>query len=115
MKLLTHNMLTSPGVAKGFPLKIVATKVETMETDFNAHFVARMVEKLEWGALLGAVEQLGLDAKLPAAVPEGYAEDETFLRALHHVIVEVEVVEGELICPETSRKFPIKGGIPSMI
>ena len=53
--------------------------------------------------------------KLPAKVPEKYAEDEGFLKALHHVLLEVEIMEGSLVCPETSRKFPIKEGIPSML
>ena len=52
---------------------------------------------------------------LPVQVPEKYDEDETFLKALHHVLLEVEITEGSLVCPETARKFPIKEGIPSML
>ena len=33
---------------------------------------------------------------------------------IHHVLLEVEVVEGELECPETGKKFPISKGIPDM-
>lgn len=89
MKLLTHNMLTSPGNARGFPLKIEGATVEEVETDFNAEFISRMVAKLEWDALLGALQQLGVAHQLPSAVPDKYAEDEAFLKALHHVLVEV--------------------------
>eukprot|EP00307_Rebecca_sp_RCC1486_P002033 CAMPEP_0119413326 /NCGR_PEP_ID=MMETSP1335-20130426/5451_1 /TAXON_ID=259385 /ORGANISM="Chrysoculter rhomboideus, Strain RCC1486" /LENGTH=108 /DNA_ID=CAMNT_0007438111 /DNA_START=136 /DNA_END=462 /DNA_ORIENTATION=+ len=108
-------MLTSPGNAKGFPLKIEAEKVEQVETDFNAEFVARMVAKLEWKALLTAMRDIGVDTQLPIEVPDKYEEDEQFLKALHHVLLEVEVMEGQLVCPETGRKFPVKEGIPSMI
>mgnify|MGYP006190970235 FL=1 len=85
---------------------------------------------------------------MPAAVPAQYAEDEPFLQALHHAIMEVEIIEGcvlalpiapprpgsrpppahavphaagcapahrHLVCPETSKRFPIKDGIPSLI
>lgn len=102
MKLLTHNMLTSPGNAKGFPLKIEAESVEEVETDFNAEFVARMVGKLEWKALLAAVKEVGITAQLPPEVPEKYEEDEEFLKVLHHVLLEVRA--GDLgsalrVCP----------------
>ncbi|KAJ1633990.1 hypothetical protein T492DRAFT_589626 [Pavlovales sp. CCMP2436] len=115
MKLLTHNMLTSPGNARGFPLKIEEATVEEVVTDFNGEFIARMVGKLEWQALLGALRDLGVAHQLPNAVPDNHAEDEAFLKGLHHVLVEIEVMEGQLVCPETNKKFPIKGGIPSMI
>uniref|UniRef100_A0A8C5RJE4 tRNA methyltransferase activator subunit 11-2 n=1 Tax=Laticauda laticaudata TaxID=8630 RepID=A0A8C5RJE4_LATLA len=62
MKLLTHNMLTShvrgvrPG--GGFPLLIKATEVKVNDIDFNPEFTARMVPKIEWGALVGAAESV---------------------------------------------------------
>ena len=37
------------------------------------------------------------------------------LHKLHHVLLEVHVLDGELICPESGRKFPIREGIPNMI
>lgn len=46
---------------------------------------------------------------------EELLEDENVLKALHHVLLEVEVMEGDLECPETGRKFPIKNGIPNML
>ena len=78
---------------------------------------------------------------IPSAVPDSFSEDEGFLKALHHVLLEVgfwqsqcmigpssesadqsnaflaqvEVLEGSLVCPETQKKFPIKEGIPSML
>ena len=40
MKLLTHNMLQSPGTRRGYPLAIEVEKVETVETDRFASFYA---------------------------------------------------------------------------
>lgn len=57
----------------------------------------------------------GVESALPSAVPAGFAEDDDFLRALHHALMEIEILEGELVCPETSKRFPIKDGIPSML
>ena len=149
MKLMTHNMLMSPGTRNGFPLAIEVEKMEVVEAEFNADFCARMIEKLEWAALVATVAsvratrnssrnsfaahhahaqphrrsratlraaQLKLEkGELPPAVPEDYATNEEFLKALHHVILEVEIVEGVLVCPETDKRFPIKEGIPSML
>jgi multifunctional methyltransferase subunit TRM112 len=42
-------------------------------------------------------------------------QDEEFLKMMHRVLLEYEVEEGELICPETGRKFPISKGIPNML
>ena len=56
-----------------------------------------------------------VDSKLPSAVPDKFAEDETFLQALHHALMEIEIIDGQLVCPETSKTFPIKDGIPSML
>jgi len=52
---------------------------------------------------------------LPETVPEDYKSNEGFLRTSHQVLREVEVVEGELQCPESGRKFPISEGIPNML
>uniref|UniRef100_A0A8D2LLI0 Multifunctional methyltransferase subunit TRM112-like protein n=1 Tax=Varanus komodoensis TaxID=61221 RepID=A0A8D2LLI0_VARKO len=116
MKLLTHNMLTSHvrGVRAGggFPLRIQATEVKVKNVDFNPEFIARMIPKLEWGALVEAAETLHLvEVKL---IPD-YKDDENFLRKVHHVLMEVEVVEGVLKCPDTGREFPITKGIPNML
>lgn len=59
--------------------------------------------------------QLGTDSELPAVIPNIYAEDTEFLQKLHHVLLEVDIVEGNLECPETGRIFPITEGIPNML
>ena len=76
---------------------------------------------------------------LPESVPEQYESNEEFLKAAHHVLMEartpsthshishsrtcththfllqVEVIEGELECPESGRRFPVEEGIPNML
>ena len=42
-------------------------------------------------------------------------QNEDILKKLHKVLLEIEIVEGELVCPETGRKFPITNGIPNML
>uniref|UniRef100_A0A3Q3VNS7 Multifunctional methyltransferase subunit TRM112-like protein n=1 Tax=Mola mola TaxID=94237 RepID=A0A3Q3VNS7_MOLML len=114
MKLLTHNMLTShvKGVTKGYPLLIKATEVKVNEVDFNPQFVSRMIPKLEWSAL---VQALGQRQDLPGELVADYEKDDEFLKKVHRVLLEVEVVEGCLQCPESGREFPISRGIPNML
>lgn len=120
MKLLTHNLLTShvrgvqPGA--GFPFHIRASEVRVRSVPFNAAFVARLLPRLHWEALLSAAESVGHPPALPPRPPPpGEEEEEEFLRRLHHVLLEVEVVEGELQCPDSGRRFPITGGVPNLL
>ncbi|XP_062523115.1 multifunctional methyltransferase subunit TRM112-like protein [Corticium candelabrum] len=116
MRLLIHNMLMSrvKGVKKGYPFGIKATKVEEKSVDFNAEFIARIISRIEWEALEQAAESIGV-SDLPKEVVPEYEKNEEFLRLAHHALMEVEVIEGCLVCPESGREFPIKDGIPNML
>ncbi|KZC04240.1 tRNA methyltransferase 112 like protein [Dufourea novaeangliae] len=106
MKLLTHNMLTSKclkGVTVGYPLGIVAKDIKVSEVDFNSEFIARIIPKLDWATLWKAAESVNIET------------NEEFLKKVHHVLLEVEVINGDLLCPESGRKFPINDGIPNML
>jgi multifunctional methyltransferase subunit TRM112 len=59
MKLLTHNLLTSKSIKNvitGYPLKIVATKVEEKKTDFQPEFISRMLGRIDYKALYEAAQ-----------------------------------------------------------
>ncbi|KAL0699855.1 hypothetical protein Bca4012_055977 [Brassica carinata] len=119
MRLITHNMLSCniKGVTNGFPLKIEAEKVIEKEVDFNPDFLRHMFAKIEWKALVEATRSMGY-AELPEDSPDAAAidsADETFLRKLHHALLELHLEEGALVCPETGRKFPVSKGIPNML
>lgn len=117
MRLLTHNMLTShvKGVKNGYPLAIEVVNVVVNEVDFNPEFISRMIPKVDWGALVQAAQQVGRSGGLPDELIPDYEKDEEFLKKAHHVLLEVEVQEGSLVCPKSGRKFPIKNGIPNML
>lgn len=120
MKLLTHNILTSKVIKKvinGYPLKLVANKVEVKKSDFQPDFVRRMMERVNYDVLFTAANTVNQGEGLPK--PEEYKEDllndEDLVKRLHTALLEVEIIEGELICPETGRSFPIQNGIPNML
>ena len=58
---------------------------------------------------------LGHPGKLPQEAPKEDENDESILKSIHHALIEVEVIEGKLVCPESGREFPISNGIPNML
>ncbi|KAK9809690.1 hypothetical protein WJX73_005170 [Symbiochloris irregularis] len=116
MKLITHNMLSChiKGVKNGFPFKIQADKVESRDADFDPQFLRNIFGRIEWDALRDAAASLGVD-NLPQTVSAEMLEDDDFLQAFHHALLEVTLEEGALICPETGRKFSVSKGIPNLL
>lgn len=41
--------------------------------------------------------------------------DDAFLRALHHVLFDIHVIEGRLVCKESGQVFPIENGRANMM
>lgn len=114
MKLITHNLLTSKclkGVVNGYPLKLEVNEVKNVEVEFNADFVKRILPKLDYEVLRNTALSLGVE--LPLEMEKD--DDPEFLNKVHHALMEVEVISGDLVCPETGRKFNIKDGIPNML
>mmetsp|Transcript_5070 Transcript_5070/g.12950 ORF Transcript_5070/g.12950 Transcript_5070/m.12950 type:complete len:139 (+) Transcript_5070:121-537(+) len=132
MRLLTHNFLQSNvrGTIDGYPLKIEATNVIIEKSTMDSILVRKMLKKLNYPALLVAVNDLKnapvvrssasltlVEASnIPSESPkEGETIAESILKVLHFFLFDVHVLEGTLQCPGTGRKFPIKDGIPNMI
>jgi len=118
MKLFTHNMLTSKmikNVKVGYPLKLSAAEVKVAPSEFRSTFVSRMLPKVDWAVLYEATRSIGHSDSIPPSMAEDYEKNDDFLRKAHHALFEIEVIHGEMECPETGRKFPIKDGIPNML
>lgn len=119
MRLITHNLLTcnKKGVENGYPLLIEAEEIEVVVCDFQAAFVRKMLTKLDWSAFLTGAKALKLADGLPSTLPSAEVDDmdEKTLQKIHHVLLEVHVQKGKLVCPESGRAFPIIDGIPNML
>ena len=138
MRLLTHNFLQSnvKGTDKGYPLIIEADEVVVEKSPLDTDLLLKLIPKLNYSVILGAVKQLSestttatcatsggapLEFRLPDLPPElvhdtdELRNDVQLLANLHTVLMDVHVMEGNLSCPDTGRKFPIKEGIPNMI
>lgn len=83
--------------------------------EFNPEFVSKIIPKIDWKVLYNAAESIGQLEDLPKEIIQNFENDQDFLKKVHHVLLEVDVINGELICPETGRKFPINNGIPNML
>eukprot|EP00741_Cyanophora_paradoxa_P023693 tig00021612_g22887.t1 len=124
MKILTHNMLMCnvKGCDKGnFPLRIeLSEPVSIQETEFNEDFARRLIGKVDWPALaetaaaLGLYDKLGIP-ELPSTPPEAATADDALLKAMHRVLLEVQVIEGKLVCNNCGKAYSVSKGIPNML
>ena len=104
------------GVKNGYPLKIEVAEVKHVRADFSVAFIQNMLGKLNWKVFRGAAVAMGVDAStIPEEMSEELKNDEACLRAIHHALLEVVLVEGALVCPESGRKFLVTNGIPNMM
>jgi multifunctional methyltransferase subunit TRM112 len=116
VRLITHNLLAchvKNCTSNNFPLAFEDVQIELREAEFNADFLRGFLPKIEWTALVDTSRQVshrnryrysnrydddwffGLvfrqlgDTSLPLEQPEMIDDD--FLRALHHVLLEVRL------------------------
>ena len=127
MRLLTHNFLQSNvrGTENGYPLIIEAEVVVMEESPLDTDLLLKLLPTLDYSVILGAVAQLSASTtctldfpELPSTLvsdAEELRKDTQLLTNLHTVLMDVHLLEGNLICPDTGRKFPVKEGIPNMI
>lgn len=52
---------------------------------------------------------------IPAEVPADALDSDAFLRQLHVLLLQLEVVTGKLVCAGCQRAYPIKDTIPNML
>ncbi|KAJ7086073.1 hypothetical protein B0H15DRAFT_782446 [Mycena belliarum] len=115
VRLITHNLLAchvKGCTANNFPLEFKDVQVVLRESEFNPDFLRGFIPKIDWAALTGAARQLG-DTSLPDQLPEMLDDD--FLKTLHHVLLEIHVEEGIMICPNCKHNYHIANGIPNML
>lgn len=121
MRLLTHNYLQSNvrGTTKGYPLDIEAENVVLEESPVDAVLLEKLLPKIDYDVLKRATQQVSrhLSTSL-GEFPETISHpisDEKILSLVHTALMDIHILEGNLVCPDTGRRFPIKEGIPNMI
>lgn len=117
MRLLTHNSLrcARKDVVTGYPLIIHSDNIDIREAPCNREFIRQMIPNLNWPALLQATRSIGFDT-LPENIDNTeLIEDNDFIDALHHILMNIHILDGRLECPESGHIFEIKNGIPDMM
>ncbi|KAL7411148.1 hypothetical protein BDY24DRAFT_410288 [Mrakia frigida] len=118
MRLITHNILAchvKSCNANNFPLLLSNVEIEIREAEYNEDFLKGFWPKIEWSALVDTAKTLG-DTSLPEEAPDpSVAPPEAVLKALHHVLMEIHIEEGAMICPNCNHTYPISNGIPNML
>lgn len=115
VNLLTLNTLrcSRKDVVEG-RLALTAARVEVEPTsEYDAAFLQHLLPSLEWSQLREMAQVVGVT--LPEELGKELAGDEAFLRALHHVLFDVQVLEGSLACAKSGQLFPIAEGIANMM
>lgn len=94
----------------------ITSKTE-VEAEYNAEFLTKLLPRLDWPTMCAGADMVGSKNELPAELNEQHTSgaDEAFLKKLHHILLEIDILEGHLECPETGRQFPISNGIPNML
>lgn len=74
------------------------------------------LRRIHWDCLKSAIIDLNLSMdEFKSLENLDNITDENILKILHHYLYEIDIVSGFLVCPETSRKFPINESIPNML
>lgn len=122
MRLLTHNLLQCP-VHRSYPLTLShVEELESVEAEYKAEFLLRMLPRLDWSVLRAAALALGV-AGVVEQVPEAQPElddidvdrDDAMLRVLHAALLETHVVRARLVCGQGGEWYAISKGIPNLI
>ena len=114
MQLLTMSTLRCgrKDVKEG-SLRLVATKVDVRESEFDGTFLEHVLPSIDWPSLRDAGAAVGIT--LPDTLEGPHRREDAFLRALHRLLFDVHVLEGQLICRESQQVFPIQDGRPNMM
>ena len=67
------------------------------EVDFNPEFTSRVIPKLDWPEVVRAAQVLGQLGDTPAEIPSDYENNEDFLKKAHHLLMEIEIINGDLV------------------
>ncbi|KAK6457267.1 uncharacterized protein RJT20DRAFT_38330 [Scheffersomyces xylosifermentans] len=123
MKFITTNFVKCAikgcqSSTEAFPLKYEDCQLAQEEQEYNPEFIAHMLERLNWPAIIQVAKDLGNES-LPPTKPESLdpimEDDQAVLRDLHTLLLETQIVEGRMICRNCEHVYHIKNSIPNFL
>uniref|UniRef100_A0AAV1TQK0 Multifunctional methyltransferase subunit TRM112 n=1 Tax=Peronospora matthiolae TaxID=2874970 RepID=A0AAV1TQK0_9STRA len=133
MRLLTHNMLVchvkacadTAGRSMGdrplnFPLSIVPEMdgIVVLETQYSKKFMLHIMRSIDYSALCYTTKELNHPEvpTLPEQISmDDLAEQDDLLQLIHRVLFDTNLVEGELVCRNCGRSYPVSNAVPNML
>ncbi|KAK9452683.1 hypothetical protein V1511DRAFT_507181 [Dipodascopsis uninucleata] len=129
MKLLTANFVqcTVKSCASSkdcFPLHFDQQSAEMPlelaheDVDFNVEFIANILPRIEWRALITTTRELGnnqLPEEKPDIVNPHAEENLQLLKDLHTLLLETQIVQGSMRCANCGHIYFIRDSIPNFL
>lgn len=123
MKFLTTNFIrcavkSCDGQENSFPLSYQEITLVQKEQKFNPLFIANMLDRIDWPAILKVASDLG-NSSLPPNKPDNIdvedPDNEQLLKDLHTLLMETELTDGKMICGNCSHIYYIKNSIANFL
>lgn len=122
MKFLTTNFVKCAvkgcaGSDKAYPLRYEECEIQLEPQEFKPEFIAHMLHKLDWQAVLTVARDLGKH-DLPQDKPELdpiMEDDKLVLQDLHNLLVESNIIDGKMVCNNCEHIYYIKNSIPNFL
>lgn len=125
MKLLDHNSLfsTAIGIDRGFPLQIKIVRVERSlfdvdepEGQVDVDFLKDILSRINYKVLVQASKSVQASESasnievpnLPEKFDPTVGDDDQFWKDLHFVLLEIDIMEGSLVCPKSGVESLLK-------
>lgn len=89
---------------KELPLKLIVQQSEVREQEFDSELVKKTLERMNWSHLITTAKGLG-ENQLPEQLDVQLMENEEFLRKMHNILFQFQVLEGALVCVECDRHY----------
>lgn len=123
MKFLTTNFVkcavkSCNSSLESFPLKYEECQLGQEEQEYNPEFICHMLDRLDWDAVIKVAHDLGND-QLPATKPTDLdpimEDDQAILKDLHNLLIETQILEGQMTCKNCGHIYYIKNSIPNFL
>jgi multifunctional methyltransferase subunit TRM112 len=82
-------------------------------TEFNPALTQKMLGKIDWKVFARTVETLG--HTLPEELSADDQANESLMQRIHHLLFNLNIVSGSLVCQNCGRVYPIDKSIPNML
>jgi multifunctional methyltransferase subunit TRM112 len=105
------NLKTCIGV--NLPLTLQVNEMSEENTEYNAVLTTKMLGKIDWKVFVRTVEALG--HTLPEELSAEDLANENLMKNVYHLLFNLNVVSGSLICQNCGRVYPIEKSIPNML